>query len=96
MEVSEEANTDMIVTEEANKEGNDSVSEGTVDEVKDTVQDEVAMSYRTYVVESGDTLRKISEKYFNTELRAKDISRLNELENGDHIYVGQELLIPND
>ena len=47
--------------------------------------------YITYEVESGDTLRSISQKHYNTESRAKEIIQWNNLENGDHIFVGQKL-----
>lgn len=50
--------------------------------------------YITYVVEEGDSLRKISFDHYQTELRTKEIIALNDLENGDHIYVGQKLKLP--
>ncbi len=60
-----------------------------------TPEDEaVVADYQTYVVESGDTVRSISLTYFDTELRAKEIIQFNALEDGDHIFVGQELKIP--
>nr|WP_307991893.1 LysM peptidoglycan-binding domain-containing protein [uncultured Niameybacter sp.] len=50
--------------------------------------------YIEYVVQEGDSLRKISYDHYQTELRTKDIIALNELENGDHIWVGQVLKLP--
>lgn len=50
--------------------------------------------YITYVVQEGDSLRKISFDHYQTELRTKEIIALNEIENGDDIYVGQKLKLP--
>ncbi|MGL4345246.1 MAG: LysM peptidoglycan-binding domain-containing protein [Cellulosilyticaceae bacterium] len=55
------------------------------------VEDE---DYITYKVQEGDTLRKISYDHYETEKRAREIITLNELENGDQIYVGQTLKLP--
>ncbi|OON95462.1 MAG: hypothetical protein ATN36_08170 [Epulopiscium sp. Nele67-Bin005] len=59
--------------------------------LSDAVEDEG--NYVIYTVEPGDTLRSISVEYFKTELRARDISTWNNIENGDHISVGQKLKI---
>lgn len=48
----------------------------------------------TYTVQEGDTLRKISYDHYQTEKRTKEIIKLNDLENGDQIYVGQVLKLP--
>ena len=50
--------------------------------------------YITYVVQEGDSLRTISFDHYQTELRTKEIIALNEIENGDDIYVGQKLKLP--
>ncbi|MGL4363325.1 MAG: LysM peptidoglycan-binding domain-containing protein [Cellulosilyticaceae bacterium] len=86
-DVENEIETEEVETEEVDSE----------EEAEDaSVETEVESTekYTTYVVESGDTLRRISEKHFETESRAKDISSLNGIENGDHIFVGQTLKIP--
>lgn len=91
MEEVDEQVEDEVVEETETSEG-----EVNTEEQNSETLVEVEETYKRYVVEPGDTLRKISQKYFSTELRAKDIMVLNEIQNGDHIYVGQELLIPNE
>ncbi|MDY3367867.1 LysM peptidoglycan-binding domain-containing protein [Zhenhengia yiwuensis] len=74
------------IAEEAattNKEGEQAVEAATQEE-----------DYITYVVQEGDSLRKISFDHYQTELRTKEIIALNEIENGDDIYVGQKLKLP--
>lgn len=66
-----------------NEEGEQAVEAATQEE-----------DYITYVVQEGDSLRKISFDHYQTELRTKEIIALNEIENGDDIYVGQKLKLP--
>jgi LysM repeat protein len=63
------------------------------DEVKEVsvAATEEVIDYIIYEVETGDTLRSISMKHYQTESRAKEIIKLNDLDNGDHIFVGQKL-----
>ncbi|MCS7286541.1 MAG: LysM peptidoglycan-binding domain-containing protein [Anaerolineae bacterium] len=46
---------------------------------------------RTYVVQEGDTLSHIAEKF---GVSLEDLMRINAISNPDLIYPGQELLIP--
>lgn len=89
------------------KEG---VKESVEEEVKEAAKEEVApedkksdkevaleaggKDYKVYVIQEGDTLRKISQDHFQTEARTKDIIEMNGLENGDKILVGEEIKIP--
>jgi nucleoid-associated protein YgaU len=50
---------------------------------------------QTHVVEQGENLWTISEKYFNSGYNWVDIAKENELENPNLIAVGQELSIPS-
>ena len=97
-EVDAEEVSSMLEELAAEEEGEELVlvNDELVAPQEEVAQQEVveATDYRLYVVEDGDTLRKISMKHFNTELRTKDIIALNEIENGDHIFVGQQLKIP--
>ncbi|MGL5676388.1 MAG: LysM peptidoglycan-binding domain-containing protein [Cellulosilyticaceae bacterium] len=93
-----EAEDDAVAEESSTEETPKAPEKEVVEEEKQAVTKEekpAIEKQRTYVVEEGDTLRKISMKHFNTELRTKEIIALNEIDNGDHIYVGQELKIPN-
>ncbi len=47
--------------------------------------------FNTYVIESGDSLYKISEKY---DINPTLLASLNGLNMSDYIYPGQEILIP--
>lgn len=47
--------------------------------------------FNTYVIESGDSLYKIAEKY---NINPTLLANLNGLNMEDYIYPGQELLIP--
>ncbi|MEG0352683.1 MAG: LysM peptidoglycan-binding domain-containing protein [Cellulosilyticaceae bacterium] len=85
VETKEEVVTEEVASQESNKE----VASNEIGEVKEEDTD-----YITYKVQNGDTLRKISQDHYKTELRAKDIIKLNGLENGDNIYPGQTLKLP--
>ena len=47
-----------------------------------------------YVVEKGDTLAIISRKMYGDISHVDAICRMNGIEDGDLIYVGQKLLLP--
>lgn len=47
-----------------------------------------------YIVEKGDTLEKISRKAYGDVKHIEAISKMNGLENGNLIYIGQKLLLP--
>lgn len=47
-----------------------------------------------YVVEKGDTLAIISRKMYGDITHVDAICRMNGIEDGDLIYVGQKLLLP--
>jgi nucleoid-associated protein YgaU len=51
---------------------------------------------KTYVVQKGDTLQKISEKMYGTTKKWKNIYDANQniLKSPDDIRVGQKLVIP--
>ena len=66
----------------------------TNEEGEQAVEAATQEDYITYVVQEGDSLRKISFDHYQTELRTKEIIALNEIENGDDIYVGQKLKLP--
>lgn len=52
-------------------------------------------SSQTYTVRRGDTLVSISVRMYGTQKKAEDIKNANNIENGDRIYPGQKLVIPN-
>ncbi|MEG0319045.1 MAG: LysM peptidoglycan-binding domain-containing protein [Niameybacter sp.] len=97
-EVEEEASEgDQIANEEESKVEENKVDEATVPATKDEESTTASSEdYMEYVVQEGDSLRKISYDHYKTELRTKEIIAMNDLENGDNIYVGQTIKIPTE
>ena len=50
--------------------------------------------YRTYQVQTGDTISSISQKYYGNMQMVRQICELNRIEKQDLIYTGQILLLP--
>lgn len=99
--VNEDQVNQVAVVGEEEIAAKESVEESVEESVKDVQDEEPIVSKEvasegslTYTVQEGDSLRKISYDHYQTELRAKEIIALNELENGDHIHVGQVLKLP--
>ena len=55
---------------------------------------EVRQGNQTYTVQPGDTLSKISKRFYGDPNRYPQIAKANNLENPDQIKAGQQLLIP--
>ena len=55
---------------------------------------EVRQGNQTYTVQPGDTLSKISKRFYGDPNKYPQIARANNLENPDQIKAGQQLLIP--
>lgn len=51
--------------------------------------------YRIHKVGQGDTLCRISKKYFNTTQKVQNIMQENRIQDKDTIYIGQTLKIPS-
>lgn len=88
---SEVVNADVSNTSEENiiAQGDEEASE--MVELEDFT---VFVSGDTYEVQEGDTLVKISLQVYGSIGRVDDICEVNELENSDYIYVGQDLVLP--
>ena len=72
-------------------------SEETVVEVVEETEEEPApapKAAKTYVVQSGDTLGKISSKLFGTTTKWKKIAEANGITNPKHLKVGMTLKVP--
>lgn len=50
--------------------------------------------YRTYQVKTGDTISSISQRYYGSMAKVREICELNRIEQQDLIYTGQILLLP--
>lgn len=59
---------------------------------------EPAVSGESYTVQTGDTLQKISQKFYGTTRKWKRIYNANRgvLRNSDRVYPGQKLVIPSE
>lgn len=57
-----------------------------------------AVSGQSYTVQTGDTLQKISQKFYGTTRKWKRITNANRgvLRNSDRVYPGQKLVIPSE
>lgn len=60
---------------------------------KSTIQEELSDA-EYYIVQRGDTLDTISKKLYGTTLEADAICKMNGLEDGNLIFIGQKLLLP--
>lgn len=70
--------------------------EGEKDEAESDYQEGGKVSLPAkYKVASGDSLWKISEKFYQSGYNWVDISRENSIANPDQLAAGQELVIPN-
>lgn len=93
-EVEKEAETEE---EKADKENDTKTEEtvatsaGTVPEIS-TVQEQLSEEY--YEVKKGDTLDSISIEKYGNRNQVDAICRMNGLEDGNLIFVGQKLLLP--
>lgn len=62
--------------------------------IEEITEGQETVKYKEYVIQPGDTLRKISYKYYQTETKARDIAKFNNMTNTDYIQVGQKIKIP--
>ncbi len=65
-------------------------------EVLPTVSTEESVKEQIHIVQKGESLWRISEKYYGTGYNWVNIKTANNLENADAIDEGQELIIPKD
>ena len=87
-EAVEETSTEVTATPQKDE---------TVVEVVEETEEEPApapKASKTYVVQSGDTLGKISSKLFGTTTKWKKIAEANGITNPKHLKVGMTLKVP--
>lgn len=61
----------------------------------DTTPVSAGVTPQYYTVQDGDTLSSISFSMYHSILYVDNIMEANEMQNGDEIYVGQQILIPS-
>ena len=60
----------------------------------DTVPAQSEVSYETYIIKKGDTLREISLEKYGSVRYVEAICQLNNISNPDNIQMGQKILLP--
>jgi 5'-nucleotidase / UDP-sugar diphosphatase len=62
------------------------------------VRKPVSSEMQHYTVRSGDTLSKLSERFYNSTYKWQKIYEANRdtVKNPNYIYIGQTLIIPAD
>ena len=75
-----------VIEEEREKEG----------ELEEPAEETMAGTpvYEEYIVQSGDTLAKISREFYGTDEKISEICILNNITNGDYIQAGEIILLP--
>ncbi len=90
--------TTQVATETTTQVGTEvateTATEVTTEEAKEVLEVSSNNVPKYYTVQDGDTLSSISYSMYHTILYVDNIMEANEMENGDEIYVGQEILIP--
>lgn len=61
----------------------------------EVIASDIANAPKYYTVQDGDTLSSISFSMYHSILYVDNIMEANEMQNGDEIYVGQQILIPS-
>ena len=96
LETEEETEETTQNTEETSTQKETSTRKGTSETAATTAASaRNTNSSQTYTVRRGDTLVSISKRMYGTQKKVEQIKNANGIEDGDHIYPGQKLLIPN-
>lgn len=82
----------IVLPEEFRNNSKVETSEST--ETEENEGEQESTEKETYTVKEGDTLAGISEKVYGDILRVDEICELNGLEDGNLIFIGQKLLLP--
>lgn len=96
-EVATEATTQVTTettTQVTTEVATETATEATTEEATEVLEVSSNNVPKYYTVQDGDTLSSISYSMYHTILYVDNIMEANEMENGDEIYVGQEILIP--
>lgn len=96
-EVATEATTQVTTettTQATTEVATETATEATTEEATEVLEVSSNNVPKYYTVQDGDTLSSISYSMYHTILYVDNIMEANEMENGDEIYVGQEILIP--
>ncbi|MCI5648933.1 MAG: LysM peptidoglycan-binding domain-containing protein [Fusicatenibacter sp.] len=94
-EMTDQESADTELNETETKEAEEETKTAETSPEKEEPADETsAVVWQEYVVQKGDSLSRISERYYGTMGRVKDICALNGIASEDLIYAGQKILLP--
>lgn len=85
----------VTITETASTDTTAMATEATTEATTEAMASVVNHVPSYYTVQEGDTLSSISFSMYHSILYVNDIMEANEMQNGDEIYVGQQILIPS-
>ena len=84
--------------EQLNEEDEEIVIDVMEDDVKAELEEQVVEAVEdtteAYIVQKGDTLESICINRYGDNTRIREICELNELSDGNLIYIGQKILLP--
>ena len=78
----------------AEETAGEDTEEDLTEDPENTSSGENATEPQSYEVRKGDTLLDVCRNWYGDETKVGEICALNGLDDGDHIYAGQILLLP--
>lgn len=91
---SQEIVDNIVVTEGNNVDKINTVIAGTNINENEIIKQEESLAFEYYVIEAGDSLSVVSQKFYGDNSRVSDIMVANNLDNSDKIFVGQKIVLP--
>lgn len=86
---------DLQTDNQESQESLEQSTEGSEPVVQTSVQEQPGeVVFREYTIQKGDTLNKISIRYYGTKGYVKKICEINRIEDADHIRIGEKILLP--
>ncbi len=90
--------TDITITDQQQNEAGDNLDSNTENGITinsdESEKTDADVESEIYIVQKGDTLATISQKTYGDANHVDAICKMNGLEDGNLIYIGQKLLLP--
>ncbi len=99
-QVTIENDTQQANSDNSNIQDNSAESQNTIsqtvssDDSSNTQNVNAEPSYATYIVKKGDTIMSICKKYYGTIKKYDEVAALNNIDDVNKLYVGQEIKLP--
>jgi LysM repeat protein len=87
-----------IKTDDIIESSDDTLNEKLEEKIAEQAQEEEkskSESYKTYVLQKGDNLYKVSNKFYGDGSRVNDIIKLNNIKDANSVPAGYRLKLPN-